>query len=135
MNAVVTFLLLCGPVAFSQSVSCNLVAPGDLKSALSTSFGTGSPLPSGCSWKSTGEPKLTVTISTQSEKLYTGAKAGSKTPVSGLGDEAFLTGTDGFVSLWVKKGSVYLLLRLYGLPMKDAQPKVTALAKIAMPKV
>lgn len=128
-------LLCCSPIAFSQAVSCKLLTQDQVSSAVAASVGAGSALPNGCSWSSTGKGKLMVTVSTQSEKLYAGAKSGSKTPVSGIGDEAFFTGVQNFVSLWVKKGGTFLLLRLYGLPVNEAQPKLTALAKMVVPKL
>ncbi len=53
---------------------------------------------------------MIVTVSMQSEKLFAGAKASAapkmtKTPISGVGDEAIFEGTQGFSSLWVRKGA------------------------------
>jgi hypothetical protein len=59
----------------------------------------------------------------------------TKTPISGIGDEAIFTGTQNFASLWVRKGTKVLLVRIYGLPVADAQTKLTALAKSASSKL
>lgn len=81
-----------------------------------------------------------VTVSMQSEKMFAGAKASSapgmtNTAVSGIGDEAVFTGVQNFSSLWVKKGSKVLLVRVYGLPVGDAQPKLKTLATSAVSKL
>jgi hypothetical protein len=103
--------------------------------------GTASPIAdTGCSWQAPGPPRVTVTVSLQSEKMFAGAKSSNppkttKSTVSGIGDEAIFTGVDNFASLWVRKGSTYLLVRIYGLPVKDAQAKLTTLARDAVSKL
>ena len=76
----------------------------------------------------------------QSEKMFDAAKSSNppqttKTSVSGVGDEAVFTGVQGFSSLWTKKGTKFLLVRIYGLAVSDAQTKLTALAKNAVSKL
>jgi hypothetical protein len=81
-----------------------------------------------------------VTVSMQSEKMFAGAKASAtapketKTPISGIGDEAIFTGVQNFSSLWVRKGTKFLLVRIYGLPVSEAQAKLRALATNALSK-
>jgi hypothetical protein len=81
-----------------------------------------------------------VTVSMQTERMFTGAKSSAapgmtKTPVSGIGDEAIFTGLRGFSSLWVRKGTQFPLFRVYGLPVSDAQTKLKALAAEVVPKL
>jgi len=81
-----------------------------------------------------------VTVSMQSAKMYTGAKSSTlpnatKASVSGVGDEAIFTGIENFASLWVKKGTVYFLVRIYGLPANDAQSKEKTLALNVLSKL
>jgi hypothetical protein len=40
----------------------------------------------------------------------------TKTPVSGVGDEAFSETAGGFTTLYVKKGSTIFMVRVYGVP-------------------
>lgn len=45
----------------------------------------------------------------------------TKTPVSGLGDDAFYTLIGPFGSLSVKKGDTVFIVRIYGIPDTDKQ--------------
>ncbi len=81
-----------------------------------------------------------VTVSMQSEKMFAGAKRGAapnmtKTQVSGIGDEAIFVGVENFSSLWVRKGTKFLLVRIYGLPVREAQTKLKVLATSAVSKL
>jgi hypothetical protein len=76
----------------------------------------------------------------QNEKMFAAAKSSSppnttKTPISGLGDEAIFTGARNFSSLWIRKGTTFLLVRIYGLPVTEAQTKLKALATNALSKL
>lgn len=74
-------------------------------------------------------------MSMPSDRTFEGAKRGAKTPVSGVGDEAFFTGVQNMSSLWVRKGAKYLLVRIYGLSVSEAQPKLKTLATTAVSKL
>lgn len=81
-----------------------------------------------------------VTISLQTERMFAGAKSSAtpgitKTPVSGIGDEAIFTGVQGLSSLWVRKEAQFPLFRVYGLPVSEAQTKLQALAAQVVPKL
>jgi hypothetical protein len=81
-----------------------------------------------------------VTVSMQREKMFATAKSSAppettKAPISGLGDEAIFTGVQNFSSLWVRKGTKFLLIRIYGLPVSEAQTKLKALASNALAKL
>ncbi len=81
-----------------------------------------------------------VTVSMQSEKMFAGTKSSAppemtKTPISGVGDEAIFIGVQNFSSLWVRKGTKFLLVRIYGLPVSESQSKLKALATNAISKL
>ncbi len=128
------FVVLCAsPSILAQAAPCTWLTQEQVSSALGAKVGTGSPInTNGCSWTA---PKTTLNLSTASQALFDGAKRGSKTAAPGLGDDAFFTGTDGFVTLWMKKGSTFVFLRIYGLPQSEAQPKLTTLAKTVVSKL
>jgi len=130
-------LLCCSRIALSQPAPCTLLTQDQLSTVVGMRFGAGSPIATtGCSWSSTGAAKVTVTVSMQSEKMFAGAKsAPNTTKVSGVGDDAFFSGVQGFTSLWVRKGSRMVMVRLYGLPANEAQPKVTTLAKAVVARL
>jgi len=76
----------------------------------------------------------------QSEKMFAVAKSSvppetTKTSIAGLGDEAIFTGVQNFSSLWVRKGTKFPLIRIYGLSVSDAQTKLKALATNALSKL
>jgi hypothetical protein len=81
-----------------------------------------------------------VTVSMQSEKMFASAKSSAapgmtKTTISGVGDEAIFISGHNFSSLWVRKGTKFLLVRIYGLPLNEAQTKIKALATNALSKL
>ena len=77
-----------------------------------------------------------VTVSTQSQVMFAGAKRNpTEKPISGIGDEAFFVGVQNMSSLWVRKGTKFLLVRIYGVPVSQAQTKLTALATDAVSKL
>src|SRR5215475_7420388 len=123
--AYVFAILLCCP-QFARSAPCDLLTQNQLSTVVGASFAAGSPIStSGCSSKATGASKVIVTVSMQNEKIFNGAKGSTapmatKTAVSGIGDEAIFIGSENFSSLWIKKGATYLLVRIYGVPLKEA---------------
>jgi len=76
----------------------------------------------------------------QSEKMFAGAKSPvppgtTNSSISGLGDEAILTGVQNFSSLWLKKGTKFVLIRVYGLSVSEAQTKLKAAATNVLSKL
>jgi hypothetical protein len=133
---------LCGAHAgYSQTAPCALLTQDQVSGTVGASVGAGSPIANtGCSWTTTSGPRVVVSVSMQSEKMFDAVKSSNppqttKTSISGVGDEAVFTGVQGFSSLWTKKGTKFLLVRVYGLPVSDAQTKLTALAKNALSKL
>src|SRR5262249_46381837 len=134
-------LLCCSQLAYSATPPCDLLTQNQVSSIVGTSVGTASPIATtGCSWKAGGASKVIVSVSVQNERMFAGAK-GPSTPgtarasVWGVGDEAVFLGVENFSSLWVRKGTTYLLVRLYGLPVSEAQTKLKALATNAVSKL
>jgi len=79
-------------------------------------------------------------VSRQNEKMFAAVKSSSdpkttKAAVAGIGDDAVFTGVQGFSSLWVKKGATFLLVRIYGVPVSEAQAKLKTLATNAVSKL
>jgi hypothetical protein len=128
-------LLVCfSEAVYSQPAPCSLLTQNQVSSAVGANVGAGSSIANtGCSWKATGASKAMVTVSMQNEKMFAGAKSSNvpnmtKVPVSGVGDEAVFVGAEGFSSLWVKKGTAFVLVRIYGVPVSEAQTKLKTLA-------
>ena len=140
LSRIFVVSLCCSQLGYSDSAPCDLLTQKQVSSIIETTVGASSPIANtGCSWKATGASKVTVTVSMQSEKMFAAAKASSvpgttKTQISGIGDEAIFTGVEHFSSLWVRKGTKVLLVRIYGLPVKEAQTKLKALASDAVSK-
>lgn len=131
----------CAHVAYGETAPCALLTQNQVSTVVGASVGAGSPIATtGCSWQTTGATRVMVTVSMQSEKMFAAAKASgvpgmTKTAVSGIGDEAVFTGVQNFSSLWVKKGSKVLLVRIYGLAVADAQTKLKTLGTSAVSKL
>jgi hypothetical protein len=133
--------LCCASVVSGETAPCALLTQNQVSTIVGGSVGAGSPIANtGCSWTKAGVPKITVTVSMQSEKMFAAAKSSAppkttKTSISGVGDEAVFTGIENFSSLWVKKGTKVLLVRVYGLSVSEAQTKLKALAINALSKL
>jgi hypothetical protein len=126
------FVLVCfSEAAYSQPAPCSLLTQNQVSSAVGENVGVRSPIANtGCSWKAS---KITVTVSMQNAKMFAGAKSSNepnmtKAPLSGVGDEAFFAGMQNFLSLWVKKGTTFVLVRIYGVSVSEAQTKLKTLA-------
>ena len=129
--------ILCGShIAYAGTAPCDLLTQTQVSDAVGVSVTAGAPIATtGCSWTSTGKSNVRVAVSMPSDRIFEGAKRGAKTPVSGVGDEAFFTGVQNMSSLWVRKGAKYLLVRIYGLSVSEAQPKLKSLATTAVSKL
>ena len=133
--------LCCAYSAYGETAPCALLTQNQVSTVVGPNVSAGSPIANtGCSWTRTGPPKVTVTVSMQSEKMFTAAKSSAppkttKTSISGVGDEAIFLGVENFSSLWIRKGTKFLLVRIYGLPVSDAQAKLKPLATNAVSKL
>jgi hypothetical protein len=133
--------LCCAHAAFGETAPCALLSQDQVSSVVGSKAGAASPIATtGCSWTAPGPPMVMVTVSMQYEKMFAAVKSSNppkttKTSISGIGDEAVFTGTQGFSSLWVKKGAKFLLVRIYGVPVAEAQTKLKTLAADAVSKL
>ena len=134
--------LCCSQLAYGDSAPCDLLTQNQVSTIVGASVGAGSPIANtGCSWKTTGATRVVVSVSMQSDKMFAGAKSSpampqeTRTPVSGVGDDAIFSGVPNFSSLWVRKGTKFLLVRIYGVSVSEAQTKLTTLAKDALSKL
>jgi len=139
--AAFALLLCCTRAAYSETAPCALLTQNQVSTAVGASVGAGSPIANtGCSWTATGARRVMVTVSMQSEKMFAAVKSSvppktTKTQVSGVGDEAIFTGVQNFSSLWVRKGTKFLLVRAYGLPVSEAETALKVLAASAVSKL
>lgn len=140
--SVFAALLCTAQTAYGQPAPCNLLTEKQVSTILGVSVGAGSAIANtGCSWTSTGgATQVIVTVSMQTEKMFDAVKASAsptmtKTVIAGIGDEAIFTGAPHFASLWVRKGTKFPLVRVYGLPVSEAQTKLKALGADVVSKL
>jgi hypothetical protein len=141
LSIVFVTSLCCAHVAYGESAPCALLTQDQVSTIIGASAGAASPIANtGCSWTTKGAPRVTLSVSMQSEKMFAAAKSSAppnttKRAISGVGDEAIFTGVQNFSSLWVKKGTKFLLVRIYGLPVSEAQTKLKVAATNAVSKL
>jgi hypothetical protein len=104
---------------------CSLLTPAQVSAILGAPVAPGQPIATtGCSWSATGT-KMFTTISMLDPNTFAAVKtprAGlTKTPVTGIGDDAVYTTVGPFVTLSVKKGTTAFVLRVYGVTEQDKQ--------------
>ena len=139
-------LLASGSVADGAPPAgpCSLLTAAQVSAALGVAAGEGEALASSlCQWTAPGKngraASVDVTISNAQRfamaKVPVNSPSITKTPVSGIGDEAVFGTTAGVASINVKKGDVYFAVTLRGVPMDKAQAVVTTLAKDVLAKL
>jgi hypothetical protein len=120
--ALICALAGLGPaVAPGQSPApCSLLTPAEISAVVGATAGAGQPIATtGCSWSA---PHRITTVSLSDaagwQKMKTPLPGIAKTPIIGLGDDAFLSmvGPPGkeFASLSVMKGGTVYVIRVYG---------------------
>jgi len=108
---------------------CSLLTTAQVSSAIGGAAQPGQPInKTGCSWSST-TPKAMVTISFDNLGTYASMKTGrspvvTKTPVSGVGEDAFYSTMGPTTTLTVKKGDTYFVVRVYGFPDPARQREI-----------
>jgi hypothetical protein len=131
------FALLSISAAFAAPAPCSLLTPEEVSAALGAKAEAPQPVSTkSCSWAAPNSEKKSgrfiVTVTLLTDRDFAGAKtpqAGvTKTPVNGVGDEAVFGALANFGTLWVKKGSSYFVVKVYGVPLDQAQAKEKALA-------
>lgn len=121
--------------AQSAPAPCSLLTSAQVTAAVGVSVGAAQPIANtGCSWSG---PHMIVTVSlwdgSKWDRMKTPVPGMSRTPVSGLGDDAFYT-TLGSASghqiatLSVKKGSTAYLIKVYGPNVTDQMSMEKTLA-------
>ena len=140
-SCVLAASVCCSQLAYSATAPCDLLTQSQVSTAVGKSVGAASAIANtGCSWSTAGAPKITVSVSMQNEKMFASAKGPvppntTKASISGVGDEAIFLGVPNFSSLWVRKGTSYLLVRIYGVSVSEAQTKLKDLASAAVSKL
>lgn len=118
-----------GASAESTVDPCSLLTTAQVSSAIGGAAQAGKPInTTGCSWSSTS-PKAMVTISFDNLTTYEHLRAASspvvvKTPISGVGDDAFYNTMGPMTTLTVKRGTTYFVVRVYGVPDVAKQKEI-----------
>ena len=128
--------------AAAQATPCSLLTSPQVTAAVGVSVGAAQPIANtGCQWSG---PHMIVTVSlwdgNKWEKMKAPMPGMERTPVSGLGDDAFYT-TIGpasgkqFVTLSVKKGSTAYLIKVYGPSVAEQMSMEKTLAGNVLAKL
>src|SRR5262249_1248273 len=126
---------------------CALLTTAQVSDALGVTVADGTHLAtSSCQWTPAGvsaaQSKKFITLTVQDKRAFDYAKTPvpsasiTKTPVTGIGDDAVFGTTKGFGTvLTVKKGDVTFAVRVQGLPEDQTQAKEKALALLILHKL
>ena len=137
---VVGVAAVCGVAYAAPPDPCSLLTAAQVSAALGATAGEGKAVtPTYCQWTAPGKT-VALTISDAQRFAYAKMPVNSpsitKTPVSGVGDEAVYGTTAGqAASITVKKGDSYFAVNLMGVPMSNAQAVATQLAKEVLAKL
>lgn len=131
--------------------ACSLLTQAQVDGALGISAGSGQHIANGaplCGWGKTGFGGKRVVLSIYTRMgsrtpvdRFNAAKNApvkgvTKTPVSGVGDDAVFVTTPGFgTGLLFRKGSSAFELRVYGFPLDQIQAKEKTLALNVIGKI
>lgn len=142
---LVCFLTLAHPV-YGGTDPCSLLTPAQVSAVLGVNVGAGNSLaPTVCDWtlpnRSPAVAGKRVTVTLQKPLAFAFAKMPAnspgitKTPVSGIGDDAVYGTAGGAATLTVKKGEVVFVVHVYGFPMDQLEDKEKILAKEIVSKL
>jgi hypothetical protein len=143
--AAIGYVLATGTIPGANAAlhvdPCSLLTTAQVSSAIGGTAQAGKPISTtGCSWSSTA-PKAMITISFDNLSTFANLKAASspvvvKTPISGVGDDAFYNTMGPMTTLTVKKGATYFVVRVYGITdpakQKDIEKTLGAAAAARM---
>jgi hypothetical protein len=127
-------LFVCGSrAAYAAPTNpCSLLTPAQVSAVLGVNVGEGQhPASTLCEWSVPGQSgpgtkRVTVTIQDPRAFEYAKMPVGggiTKTPASGIGDDAVYGTTPKFAAvLTVKKGDVVFVVRVYGFPIDPGKP-------------
>jgi hypothetical protein len=126
---------------YAATDPCSLLTPAQVSAVLGVNVGAGKTLASTiCDWTSPNQApgvaakKVTLTLQKPQAfayaKMPVNSKEITKTPVSGIGDDAVYGTTGGkYSSLTVKKGDVVFAVHVFGFPLDQQEDKEKTLAK------
>ena len=122
--------------AQSPPAPCTLLMVNEVSGALGLKANAGEPIATtGCSW-SVPNPHTIVTVSLWPGDSFAGMKVPlaniTKTPVSGVGDDAVFSTVGTFRSLSVKKGNTVFMVKVYGVPDPDKQGTIEKMLALAV---
>jgi hypothetical protein len=105
---------------------CKLLTPQQVSAAVGMHLAAGSAIGStGCDWAGPAGSKVRVTLALWPGSGWAKMKAPlphiTKTPLSGVGDDAFYAVMGPFTSLSVEKGDTAFILKVYGIPDSQQQ--------------
>lgn len=132
---------------YAATDPCSLLTPAQVSAVLGVNVGAGKTLASTvCDWTSPNQApgvaakKVTVTLQKPQAfayaKMPVNSKEITKTPVSGIGDDAVFGATSGkYSSLTVKKGDVVFAVHVFGFPLDQQEDKEKTLAKEILGKL
>jgi hypothetical protein len=146
-----TGFLILASIAMTEAASaadaCSLLTTAQVSAALGSAVKDGKAIGQKlCMWdaaapaKSGATPRVSLTVSNAQAFAFAKMPVQSanitKTPLSGVGDEAVYGTTAGqMASVNVKKGSTYFAISVGGVPVDKTQALVTQLAKEALGKL
>jgi hypothetical protein len=126
---------LASRTAAAQAAPCSLLTSAQVTAAVGVSVGEAQPIANtGCSWTA---PHMIVTVSlwdgSKWDKMKTPVPGMNRTPVSGLGDDAFYTTMGSasdkqFATLSIKKGGTAYLIKVYGPAVSEQMSMEKTLA-------
>jgi hypothetical protein len=145
-------VMFCGrSAAAAEAPACSLVTQANVAGVLGVPVGAGAPLepsqPSSCSWALQGDRTKRALLDiimplgsrTSVDRFNTGktpVNGITKTPVTGIGDDAYYTSTPGLGTvLSVRKGTSAFTIRVSGSPEDAAKALEKTLALNVLPKL
>jgi len=122
-GAGLALVVLASRPADAQSAhdACALVTQAQVASAAGAAVGAGQPIgTTGCSWSAdprAGAGRIMITLSIWGEKWFSrkSTPGVQRKDVAGIGDDAYSAALGDLTSLFVKKGTSTLQVRVYGI--------------------
>ena len=120
---VLTACLTRSASAAAPNNPCALLTPAQVSGVVGITVPAGQPISTtGCSWSATG---IMTTLVLHDGAAFATMKTPlpniTRTPVTGLGDDAFYSTVGTLTTLTVKKGAVAFVVRLYGVKDMNTQ--------------
>jgi|GEM_PF-5678488 len=130
----------------NASTPCSWLTPAEIHTAANVNVEAGVPIATtGCQWAAlpgqTSSPVKMITVSTVSARGFAASRtplgtAITRSEVSGIGDDTIYTTMSYLVTLGVKKGDNYFVVRMYGdHDLADERAVEKVLANYVMAKL